>query len=40
MVWKTKKDKGISLRDSIEGIKIPEKLKAFEEDLKLTHGLN
>ncbi len=40
MVWKTKKDKGISLRDKISGIKVPEKLKAFEKDLKVTHGLD
>ncbi len=38
-VWKTKKDKGISLRESIEGISIPEKLKDFEKDLKECHGL-
>jgi valyl-tRNA synthetase len=40
LVWKIKKDKGISLRDGIEGIKMPESLKAFEKDLKLTHGLD
>jgi valyl-tRNA synthetase len=38
-VWKEKKDKGISLRDSISGIKVPDRLKDFEKDLKLTHGL-
>ncbi len=39
LIWKTKKEKGISLRDGIEGIKVPENLKAFEKDLKATHGL-
>jgi valyl-tRNA synthetase len=38
-VWKTKKEKGISLREGIGGIKIPESLKAFERDLKITHAL-
>ena len=38
-VWKTKKEKGISLRDSISGIKIPNSLKDFETDLKACHGL-
>ena len=38
-VWKTKKDKEISLRDPISGIKVPENLRAFEKDLKVTHGL-
>ena len=38
-VWKKKKDEGVSLRDSIEGIKIPKELKDFELDLKECHGL-
>lgn len=38
-VWKEKKDKGISLRESISGIKIPESLKEFEKDLIVTHKL-
>lgn len=38
-VWKTKKDSGISLREGIEGIKIPKELKDFEKDLILTHGI-
>jgi valyl-tRNA synthetase len=38
-VWKTKKEKGISLRKPISGIKIPENLRAYEKDLKITHGL-
>ncbi|MFA4953335.1 MAG: valine--tRNA ligase [Candidatus Pacearchaeota archaeon] len=36
-VWKIKKEKGISLRDSIEGIKISKELKRFEKDLKAAH---
>ena len=38
-VWKTKKEREISLRDSISGIKIPDSLKDFETDLKACHGL-
>jgi len=38
-VWKTKKERGISLRDSISGIKIPTSLKDFETDLKTCHKL-
>lgn len=38
-VWKLKKEKGISLRDEIKGIKIPIKLKSFEVDLKAAHNL-
>ena len=37
--WKTKKEKGISLRNSISGIKIPESLIDFEDDLKACHRL-
>lgn len=36
-VWKAKKEQGISLRDSIEGIEIPEELSGFEKDLKACH---
>jgi len=36
-VWKTKKEKGISLKESIEGIKIPDELKDYEKDLKACH---
>ncbi len=39
LVWKTKKDKSISLRESIEGIEIPQDLRAFEKDLMACHGL-
>jgi valyl-tRNA synthetase len=39
MVWKKKKDEGISLRDEISGIEIPKELLDFENDLKNCHGL-
>ncbi len=38
-VWKKKKEAGISLRDSIAGIKIPKELKEFEKDLKACHNI-
>jgi len=38
-VWKEKKEKGISLRNEISGIKIPKELKAFEKDLITAHNL-
>ncbi len=38
-VWKEKKEKGLSLRAEITGIKIPKELKAFEKDLISTHNL-
>ena len=38
-VWKAKKDAGISLRESIKGIKIPSELKDFEKDLISCHKL-
>ncbi len=38
-VWKTKKEKGISLRNPIEGIEIPEELIQFEKDLKVCHNI-
>ena len=38
-IWKIKKEKGISLRDKIEGIKIPKELKNFEKDLRAAHSL-
>lgn len=38
-IWKTKKEKGISLRDSIKGIKIPKELSDFEKDLKACHNI-
>ena len=39
LIWKTKKEKSMSLKDSISGIKIPESLKAFEKDITVTHNL-
>jgi valyl-tRNA synthetase len=36
-IWKTKKDQGISLRNPIEGITIPEELSEFKSDLKACH---
>ncbi|MFW5902304.1 MAG: valine--tRNA ligase [archaeon] len=38
-VWKKKKDKKISLSAEIEGIKIPQKLTPFKEDLKEMHNI-
>ena len=38
-VWKLKREKNISLRDSISGIKIPKELSSFESDLKACHNL-
>jgi valyl-tRNA synthetase len=36
-VWKMKKERGVSLRENLEGAKIPKELKAFEKDLKACH---
>lgn len=36
-VWKKKKEAGISLREGIEGVEIPEELKVFEKDLRACH---
>lgn len=38
-IWKAKKDQGISLRNAIEGIKIPKELEAFKKDLKVCHNI-
>ncbi|MBS3087645.1 valine--tRNA ligase [Candidatus Pacearchaeota archaeon] len=38
-VWKTKKEKGISLKDPLEGISIPRELSPFEKDLKACHSI-
>lgn len=38
-VWKLKKEKGISLRNEISGVKVPKELKSFEKDLKECHNL-
>ena len=39
LIWKEKKEKGISLRNEIKGIKIPKELKMFEGDLRECHKL-
>lgn len=39
LIWKTKKEHGLSLNSEIEEIKIPTELKPFEEDLKKMHKL-
>ena len=38
-VWKEKKEKSISLKEQINGIKIPTSLKDFEKDLGACHNL-
>jgi valyl-tRNA synthetase len=38
-IWKLKKDGGISLREEISGVSIPDELKPFEEDLAKMHRL-
>jgi len=37
-VWKEKKEKGLSLKDSIR-VEIPEELKIFEKELKMMHNI-
>ncbi|MBS3060823.1 MAG: valine--tRNA ligase [DPANN group archaeon] len=39
MIWKTKKEKGISLKAEITGIKIPEELELFKDDLVIMHNI-
>ena len=38
-IWKTKKEKGISLREPLSNVKIPTELKLFEKDLIAAHNL-
>ena len=38
-IWKAKKEKGISLREPITGIKIPKELIPFKKDLKACHNI-
>ncbi|NCO96966.1 MAG: valine--tRNA ligase [Candidatus Aenigmarchaeota archaeon CG_4_10_14_0_8_um_filter_37_24] len=38
MVWKTKKDQGLSMKDQIK-VAIPAELKVFEKDLARMHGI-
>jgi len=39
MIWKAKKEQGISLKEPIKNIDVPEELKSFEKDLKACHGI-
>jgi valyl-tRNA synthetase len=39
-VWKAKKESGISLKEPIDNISIPQELLNYELDLKATHNLN
>ena len=39
LVWKTKKDKSVSLREHIDGIEIPSDLMPFKSDLIACHNL-
>jgi len=39
MVWKMKKEKGISLKNPISGIEIPKELESFKQDLIACHNL-
>lgn len=39
LVWKTKKEKNISLREPIQSIDIPKDLSHFSKDLKACHNL-
>jgi valyl-tRNA synthetase len=38
-VWKTKREKGLALKDPIE-IEVPKKLKAYSSDLARMHHLS
>jgi len=38
-IWKIKKEKGISLRNPIKGIKIPKYLSDYEKDLRVCHNI-
>ncbi len=39
LVWKTKKEKSVSLKEKISGISIPKEIKEFEKDLIACHNL-
>ena len=39
LIWKTKKEKGISLREPLSHVKIPKELKLLEKDLIAAHNL-
>ncbi|MFQ6059857.1 MAG: valine--tRNA ligase [Thermoplasmata archaeon] len=38
-IWKTKKSRNLSLRSELRGVKVPENLRPFEEDLVSMHNL-
>jgi valyl-tRNA synthetase len=39
-VWKEKKEKGLSLKDALPGLAVPDDLHAFHDDLAHMHGLD
>ncbi len=39
MIWKAKKDKGISLKSEINELALPERFKTIEKDIIATHGV-
>ncbi len=39
VVWKAKKDRGLSLREGLAEVTVPEKLKPAEKDIMATHGI-
>ena len=39
LIWKSKKDQGLSLREAVSLAFIPESLKEFEEDLRIMHNI-
>lgn len=39
LIWKTKKENGLSLRSELSNVSIPLSLKVFEKDLKACHNL-
>ena len=36
-IWKAKKDRGISLKEEIKSLTVPNKLKSIKKDLVMTH---
>jgi len=39
-IWKSKKDKGLSLKDEIKNITLPEKFKTIMKDVQNTHNIS
>jgi valyl-tRNA synthetase len=39
LVWKAKKDKGLSLKAELQGLSVPSKFKDIEADIKRTHNV-